>query len=79
MRSYPVKENPISSAVSEILRYRQTDRHIDKHISFYFIIRILDFFIFSTILKKNINVYKKDPIYLIYATLISRMISEELL
>ena len=27
MRSYPVKENPIGSAVSEILRYKQTDRH----------------------------------------------------
>ena len=27
MRSYPVKENPIGSAVSEIFRYKQTDRH----------------------------------------------------
>ena len=26
MRIYPVKQNPIGSAVSEILRYRQTDR-----------------------------------------------------
>ena len=26
MRSYPAKENPIRSAVSEILRYKQTDR-----------------------------------------------------
>ena len=25
MRSYPVRENPIDSAVSEILRYRHTD------------------------------------------------------
>ena len=29
MRSYPVKENPIGSAVSEILRYKQTNRHTD--------------------------------------------------
>ena len=36
MRSYPVKENPIGSAVSEILRYRYTD----KHTSCYFIVRI---------------------------------------
>ena len=27
MRSYPVKENQFGSAVSEILRYKQTDRH----------------------------------------------------
>ena len=27
MRSYPVKENPIRSAVSEIPRYKQTDRN----------------------------------------------------
>ena len=27
MKSYPVKENSIGSAVSEILRYKQTDRH----------------------------------------------------
>ena len=27
MRIYPVKENPIGSAVIEILQYRQTDRH----------------------------------------------------
>ena len=31
MRSYPVKENPIGSAVSEILQYRQTDRQTDTH------------------------------------------------
>ena len=30
MRSYPVKENSISSAVSKILRYKQTDKHTDK-------------------------------------------------
>ena len=34
MRSYPVKENPIGSAVSEILRYKQTDRQT----SFYFVL-----------------------------------------
>ena len=27
MRSYPVKENPIGSTVSEILWYKQTNRH----------------------------------------------------
>ena len=31
MRSYPVKENPISSAVSEILWYRHTDLQTNKH------------------------------------------------
>ena len=35
MRSYPVKENHIGSAVSEILRYRQ----IDRKTSCYFIIK----------------------------------------
>ena len=29
MRSYPVKENPIGSAVNEILRYKQRDRQTD--------------------------------------------------
>ena len=29
MRSYPVKENPICSAVTEILRYKQTDKRAD--------------------------------------------------
>ena len=37
MRSYPVKENQIGSAVSEILRYK----HTDKQTSCYFIIRIV--------------------------------------
>ena len=27
MRSFPVRENPIGSAVNEILRYRQTNKH----------------------------------------------------
>ena len=36
MRTYPVKENQIGSAVSEILLYR----HTDKHTFCYFIIRI---------------------------------------
>ena len=34
MRSYSIKQNPINSAVSEILRYKQT--------SCYFIIRIME-------------------------------------
>ena len=29
MRSYPVKENPFGSAVSEILCYKQTNRQTD--------------------------------------------------
>ena len=37
MKNYPVKENLIGSAVSEILQYKQTD----KQSSFYFIKRIL--------------------------------------
>ena len=39
MRSYPVRENPIGPAVSEILRYKQ----IDKQTSFYFMIGIWHF------------------------------------
>ena len=31
MKSYPVKENPIGSAVSEILRYRHTDTQTHRH------------------------------------------------
>ena len=31
MRSYSVKENPIGSAVREILRYKHTDKHTDRH------------------------------------------------
>ena len=30
MRSYPVKENPIGLAVSEILSYKQTNRQTNK-------------------------------------------------
>ena len=30
---YPVKENLIGSAISEILRYKQTNRQTDRHIS----------------------------------------------
>ena len=33
MRSYPVKENPIGSAVSEILRYRHTDTQTSCYFS----------------------------------------------
>ena len=32
MRSYPVKENNTGSAVSEIIRYKHTDKHTDKQI-----------------------------------------------
>ena len=38
MRSYLVEENPIGSAVSVVIRYKQTE---DKHTSCYFIIRII--------------------------------------
>ena len=31
MRIYPVKENPIGTAVSESLRYRHTDRQIHRY------------------------------------------------
>ena len=46
MRIYPVKENPIGSAVSEILWYRHTDRHTDRQTSCYFNIRIWGIFKF---------------------------------
>ena len=36
MRIYPIKKNPIGSAVSEILRYKQTD----KQTSFYFVLQM---------------------------------------
>ncbi len=35
MRSYPVKEIPISSAVSEILQYKHTHRQIDILLLYY--------------------------------------------
>ena len=35
MRSYPVKENPFGSAVSEILLYRQTNKQIDISLLYY--------------------------------------------
>ena len=35
MKSYPVKENPISSAVSKILRYKQTDRQTHMLLLYY--------------------------------------------
>ncbi len=38
-----VKENPIGSAVSKILQYKQTDRQIDKHTYYYFVISIILF------------------------------------
>ena len=31
MRIYPVKENPIGSADSDILRYKNTDTQTDRH------------------------------------------------
>ena len=31
MGNYPVKENPIGSVVSEIIRYKQRDRQTDRH------------------------------------------------
>ena len=31
MRRHPVKENQIGSAVSEILRYTQTNKQTDRH------------------------------------------------
>ena len=31
MRSYPVKESPIGSAVSKILRYKHTHRQTNRH------------------------------------------------
>ena len=37
---YPIKENPIGSAVSEILRYKHTHKHTDKQTYCYFIRRI---------------------------------------
>ena len=56
MRSYPVKENPIGSEVTEIIRYKQTytqtDIHTNKHTSCYFIIRI---YIISNAQLKFIN------------------------
>ena len=50
MKSYPIKENPIGSAVSEILRYRQTDRQI----SCYYIIRIFmyNFYLMESLIYK---------------------------
>ena len=41
MIGYPVRENPIGSAVIEILRYRQKGTQTDKQTSCYFIIRII--------------------------------------
>ena len=38
--TYPVKENPIYLAVSEILWYKHTHKHTDKQTSCYFIIGI---------------------------------------
>ena len=58
MRSYPVKESPIGSAVSEILRYTQTDTQTNKQTSCYFIIRIIALFVIRfTYVKKNFNNY----------------------
>ena len=52
MKSYPVKENPIGSEVTEIIRYKQTNIHTNKHTSYYFIIRI---YIISNAQLKFIN------------------------
>jgi len=46
MRSYPVMESPIGAAVSEILRYTQTDTQTNKQTSCYFNIRIKDIITF---------------------------------
>ncbi len=39
MRSYPVKENPIGSAISEILLYNHTNTLTNRQASCYFSIR----------------------------------------
>ena len=51
MRSYPVKENPINSAVSEILRYRHTNTQTSR----YFSIRIRGVLSFITFWYKKIS------------------------
>ena len=54
MRSYPVKDNHISSAVSEILRYKkQTERQLDILLyKGYAGIYILSYFFFTVLLFK---------------------------
>ena len=60
MRSYPVKENPIGSAVSKILRYKHTNTQRDKQTSCYFSIRIYCLFICN----KGIRLKMPGHIYL---------------
>ena len=52
-RSYPVKESPIGSAVSEILRYTQTDRQTDI-LLLYYKVCLIDIFI-SVLFIKYVN------------------------
>ena len=49
MRSYPVKENLIGSAVSEILRYKQIDRQANRHRSTLYY-RLSD-------IRRNVGIY----------------------
>ena len=52
MRSYPVMENPISSAFSENLRYKQTDRH--RSTLYY---RYITFFVLLYLIPLSIQYY----------------------
>ena len=40
MRSYTVKENPIDSAVSEILRYKQTNKQTNILLLYYKLLKV---------------------------------------
>ena len=57
MRSYAVRENPIVSVISEILRYKQTNILLLNYKDLSYLLNILDI----AILTKNLDCIKKYP------------------
>ena len=78
MRSYPFKENPISSAVSEILRYRQK-AHRQTHILLLYYKDIIQrkniHYLYSKSESSNISVVIFDILYFSGHTAQSKVIN----
>ena len=70
MRSYPVKENPIGSAVSEILWYKHKNTKTNRQTSYYFIIRKFLFLLQTETLE---NYVKSFFMFRVFASVSSQL------
>ena len=58
MRSYAVRENPIGSVISEILRYKQTNILLLNYKDLSYLLNILDIAILTKKLRLNKKISK---------------------